>query len=182
MPGYDLKFQFRCQPCNGWPRIQVKIDDRLLCDHDFSQDEEYLTISVPVATGTRKLSITRYGKTQDNTKVDEHGNIVQDQILEIKSVDVRGSRIPDYIFDQHSVFQFDDQTHLGSRYFGPNGQWTFEFVEPLVTWILDQKILHEAQYSNDYIYPWAYKFGPGTAQATLEKIRSTMTKVQALDL
>lgn len=182
MPGYDLKFQFHCRPCNGWPCIQIKIDDRLLCDHEFSRDEEYLTINIPAGTGVRKLSIIRYGKTKDNISVDDHGNVTQDQILEIKSIDIFGSKIPDYIFDRHSVFQFNDQTHPGSRYFSPNGVWTFQFADPLVTWILDEKILHEAQYNNDYIYPWAYKFGPGTAQAILDKIESTKKKIQDFGL
>ena len=182
MLDYRLEFEFHCQWCQGWPMISISIDDLPVCDHAFSQETEFLTIAFPRANGPRKLSIVRHGKDTDNVMTDHDGIIVKDQTLEIRSVKINGSRIPDHIFDQHSQFSFNDQIHQGSRYFGPNGTWTFNMIDPLITWILDEKIQHESKYNNDYIYPWAYKFGPNSVEQILHKITATRQKVMALDL
>lgn len=102
--------------------------------------------------------------------IDDSGIIIRDQILEITELQVNGSRIPDYVLDQRSRFEFGDQCHIGSRYFGPNGNWTFEFETPLITWILDQKINHEAKYNHDYQFPWATQLGPNSVHQILKKI------------
>lgn len=182
MTDYNIELQFRCQWCQGWPKISVELDGKSLCHHEFSNSDESLSIVIPRSIGSRELSIIRYGKTPENMVLDSNGSIIKDQILEIESARVNGSVIPNYIFDQYSQFKFNDQIHSGSRHFGPNGIWSFVFVEPFITWILDQKISHEAKYSNDYIYPWSYKFGPGTVEEILNKIKSTREKVIGLDL
>jgi len=182
MSHYDLTFDFSCQFYRSWPKISIIVDDQNIRNHQFSKENEKLSLKFPEGSGNRKLSIHRYGKTDLDMLVDRNGTIIKDQILEIKSIKINGTGIPDYIFQHHSRFEFEDQKHSGSMYFGPNGVWTFEFCEPLITWILDEKINHEAKYNQDYIYAWAYKLGPHSVDKILDKIQRTNDKIQRLNL
>lgn len=126
--------------------------------HTFDKLDDVLNIKLPQKTAQVCLQIERYGKTVAN-QVDG-----KDQILEIVSLCVDNVPVPCYILDKHSKFEFNNQCHLGSRYFSPNGVWTFDFQVPFITWALDQKIQHESQYNQDYLYPWSYKLGPDSVK------------------
>lgn len=179
---HDLTFDFHCCFYNGWPTISLEIDGRKSFEHQFSQSNEKLCIKLPAGSGKRKLSIVRTGKTDRNIQIDTSGKIVQDQTLEIKYIKINGTVIPDYIFRRHSRFEFENQVHPGSMWFGPNGVWTFEFQEPLITWLLEEKIYHESNYNKDYLHAWAYKLGPNSVNEILDKINLTRQKIERLDL
>jgi hypothetical protein len=160
----------------------MDIDGQVLLQHNFSQANESLSVQVLPGQGCRKLSIVRYGKTESDTLIDADGKILQDQMLEIKSVKINGAVVPYYIFQQHSRFESSGQIFPGSIWFGPNGVWTFEFCEPLVTWLLDQKIYQEAKYNKDFDAEWSWKFGPDSVNRILDKIEITRQKIEQLNL
>lgn len=132
--------------------------------------------------GTHAILVHRHSKGAEHMSFDDHGNVVQDQVLEIIDVKVQNSRLPDYVLDQHSRFEFENQCHLGSRYFGPNGTWTFEFSSPIVTWALDQKIQQEARYNQSFQYSWSTQLGPDSAKNILTQINAIKQRLDKLDL
>jgi len=159
---------------NGWPFIKIKT-----ADTDFKSiiiDQDLIKIELPITNrqGKNFIVIERYGKT----KLNQLNNI--DQTVEITTVTVDNSSIPDFIFDKFSRFEFNDQVHTGSRFFAPNGVWYFEFETPIITWILDQKIIHESQYNQDYIYPWSYKFGPDSVSTLSSQLTLVTDKVKKI--
>ena len=155
-----LSINFKSVACNGYPTIKILLDGVQLVDHEFTQELETITITVPTNPGRHELVIDRYGKTDSNL----------DQTLSIDSVTIDNVPVPDFILNQQTKFCFNQETHVGSRFFGPNGLWYFTFQTPIITYILDQKIIHEAQYNQDYEYPWSYKLGPTSVNKTLAQI------------
>ena len=178
----QLHITFRSHWCNGWPRARISLDGDIIVDHEFSQDIETIMVMIDRSPGPHAISVHRHGKGIEHMEFDANGDIVRDQILEITDLHVQQARIPDYVLDQNSRFEFDDQCHAGSRYFGPNGVWTFEFATPMVTWVLDQKIKQEAQYNQDFQYSWSTQLGPDSAKNILTQINAIKQRLDQLDL
>jgi hypothetical protein len=159
---------------NGWPCVRIKTIDQNFYSIDINQELTNFLFSIPTDQQNFTVLLERYGKTDINISQQ------LDQTVEITSVTVDDVEIPDFVLNQHSRFQFNDQTHIGSRYFSPNGLWTFEFKTPIITWILDQRIIHESQYNQDYVYPWSYKFGPESISTLSEQLDSVLDKVHKI--
>jgi hypothetical protein len=175
---HSINLSFRATFCNGWPSIKILVDDALVTEHYFSTETH--EISVPIPPLSSNLKILRFGKTENNMIYNSQTDTIeQDQILEITSIKYKTTAIPVYVLNKFSAFTFADQVHAGSMFFGPNGTWEFKFSQPLVTWLLDEKITHEAQYTQEFKYDWAYKLGPGHADKILSEIQITKDKVLA---
>lgn len=159
---------------NGFPSVRLSLDDILVLDTTLTQEEFSFQIPVSNTESSHRLKLERYGKQYFNT------TDYEDQILEISSIKIDEVELPDFIIHKHSKFEFLDQCHYGSTYFGPNGSWTFDFGSPIITWVLDCKIMHESQYSQDYQYPWSYKLGPNSVVNLTEKLSDVYQKVQKI--
>lgn len=159
---------------NGWPCVRIKNNSTEFQTVVITGEVTEFDLDIAACSDSETLIIERYGKTVNN----QQNNA--DQIVEIVDLTVDGISIPDFILNKFSIFEFNDQTHVGSRYFSPNGIWKFEFQTPIITWILDQKILHESQYGQDYIYPWSYKFGPESVTKLDAQLISVYNKVQQI--
>lgn len=170
----QLNLQFKAVAHNGYPSVRISLDGQVLADHLFTGEDWQFSISVGTDAGSHVLQVERYGKTEKNWSPEK------DQILEIIGVIVDGIAVPNYVLTKHSHFEFNDQIHYGSLYFGPNGVWRFEFQTPILTFVLDQKIAHEAQYNQDYLYPWSYKLGPDSVNSIITTIDQTLERVKLL--
>lgn len=175
-----LTISCRATNYNGYPTIRILLDHVELPAYII--DSELFSISIPLDTAAKPstLVIERYGKTDHNVSVDAAGNILQDQYLEILDIKVDNVPVPEFVLYSSIKFEFNDQCHVGSRFFGPNGTWTFEFETPFIQYVLDQKILHEAKFNNDYIYAWSYKLGPDSVNKLTKEIDSVIDKVENL--
>lgn len=173
-----LTFFCRATNHNGFPLIKLMLDGVDLPAYTINQELFTVSVDLDFACKQRILVIERYGKTDHNVSVDTNGNIVKDQYFEILDVKIDDTRVPDFIMQSCIRFEFDNQCHPGSRFFGPNGIWTFEFETPFVQFVLDQKILHEAKFNNDYVYAWSYKLGPDSVAKLTNEINTVINKVE----
>jgi hypothetical protein len=171
-----LTLKFRCIDCNGLPQARIKLNGDLILDHQFTSVEESHSINIDSVSGDHVLTVERYNK-QSYNMILEDGNIVQDQILEITDVQVDDTSIPEFVVYENCEFSWDTQVHAGSRYFGPNGVWTYRFSTPIITHILDLKIKHESKYNQDYLFPWSYKLGPDSVATIVQSINEVEKKV-----
>lgn len=171
-----LTIKFRCIECNGLPHARIMLDQTLVHDHVFTELEQSLQLCLPVDNQSHCLTVERHNKQRHNMILDGQ-SIVQDQTLEITDLLIDNISVPGYILDKHSKFCWHNNEHKGSRYFGPNGTWTFEFCTPFVSWVLDEKIKHESQYSDDFQYPWSNRLGPNTVEQLLTTINQVEHKV-----
>jgi len=100
--------------------------------------------------------------------------------INLDDITVDGTSLPSWFFHEHGVFSFANQNHAGSREWHPSGTWHITLQSPLVTWILDQKILHESRYNQDYLFPWSYKLGPDSVSDLGQKIDDTIKKAREI--
>jgi hypothetical protein len=176
----QLLFSCRAVAYNGYPKIQIFLDEEELPAVEINSDIFDFALTIDKDRKKRTIKIERYGKTFGNTQVDEQGKIIQDQILEIIDIKIDNISIPKFLIYQNTRFEFDKQSHVGSCYFGPNGVWTFDFETPLIEYILDQKIIHEAKFNQDYLLPWSYKLGPDSVNSIAAEINSAIDRVISL--
>ena len=174
-----LTLHFRCTDCNGFPEAKIFLDDQLVCDYKFLSNEESISLNVNDQPGDHCLKVERHSK-QNNNFVLIDGKIVKDQILEITKLSVDDIDIPMYILDSNCEFRYLNRVDAGSRYFGPNGEWTYKFSTPIIQHILDLRIAHESQYNQDYQFPWSYRHGPGTAQNIISTIEELEKKINQI--
>lgn len=95
------------------------------------------------------------------------------------SISIDDIDLPFFLLNENSNFVFSEQSHAGSRHWEPPGTWVFEFETPILTWILDCKILHESKYNKDYLYPWSYKLGPDSVQELGEQMDEILRRLQS---
>ncbi len=165
-----LTIFFRATDCKGFPSIKVLLDNKVLLDYTLANEIFQFDIELTQDVKPRQLQVERYGKTDLN----------KSQVLEIVRLEVDDIPIPTFLLSKQSKFEFNNQTHIGTQYFDPNGLWTFDFCSPIITYILDLKILHEAQYSQDYLYPWSYKLGPDSVRSISSNIAQAKHQVSKL--
>ena len=179
----NVSLYFGCIENLGYPKAKIFFDGHLIADLQFYKPEQSIEIPVPDQPGTHALTVSRYGKLAEHCTLGNDGGIIADQVLQITKVDVDGTKVPDFVLDQHSSFRFDNQIHPGSRYFAPNGDWIFHFETPFITWVLDQISQQDRIYDpNSGTRPWEYRYAPGQAQQRIQDLQQVMDRVMDLEI
>tara|TARA_B100000902_G_scaffold267384_1_gene253413 strand:- start:11 stop:493 length:483 start_codon:yes stop_codon:yes gene_type:complete len=98
-----------------------------------------------------ELTLHRYGKTTKDSIVNEKGDLLKDQLLHIKSIEIdeidlgalvyEGVYTPEYP-EPWATQQKDEGIELKKSFtnvtqMGFNGTWTFSFESPFYMWLLD---------------------------------------------
>ena len=98
-----------------------------------------------------ELIINRSGKTSRQTVVNEKGDILKDQLLHIKSIEIdeidigalvyEGVYTPEYpepwATQQRDAGQELEESFKNVTKMGHNGNWTFKFESPFYMWLLE---------------------------------------------
>ena len=150
-----ITFKFHAHECNGWPKARIRVADQVVAD--FHIEQTYADIGIEFAAGG-PITVERYGKEPWMQTA------TQDQMLEIIDVLVDGVPIPRNILTDLCKFEWHGSTDAGSLLFGPNGTWTLDVHAPILTYLLDYKIVKESKYNQDYLYPWSYRLGPESVE------------------
>ena len=174
MHSNQLTLRFAATECGGWPRVRVRLNGVQVAHLDFESAEQSITIDLGSEPGDHVLEVERWGKNSRNTSA-QH-----DQVLELLQVQVDSVPVPESIIRDLSEFEWHERTDAGSFFFGPNGVWRMRFCTPILTYLLDHKIQHESKYTQDYLYPWSYRLGPGQAEKLLEDIEYVQARVEKL--
>ena len=156
-----LCIRVKSTECNGWPSVKVMLDHKILYDLTLNR-QEIFEIYLDDVSGNHLLQIEMYGKTENNILLIDD-KIVTEQSIEIAEILVDGVKLSDWFTIKHSTINFNDEQMKGLL-LCPNGTWDLKFETPIITFILDEKIKHEAIYNQDYLYPWSYKLGPDSVK------------------
>jgi hypothetical protein len=160
--------------CDGYPHANIKINDSIVYSGVIDDCKNKFDIPIPSGAGKHTLSIQRYGKTEKN--ITSHG----EQILKVNSILIDGIVVPKYIIVDNSKFEFNHIVNHGCLDFYPNGNWTFGFQTPFITWCMDQKIANDAKFSNNYLLPWSYQLGPNQADQLIDDIDQLFEKLEVI--
>jgi len=158
---------------NGRPFIRLTLDGIVHYDSVLTEEITYLLVTLDDTTvSNHTLQLIRYGKTYENV------DSINDQTVILQSIEIDGVKIPDYIIHQ-STFTYADVIEHGSLEFGPNGIWEFVFTSPIITDLMDRKIQHEMQYTEDYKYPWSYVLSTSSVTQITQRINNAINKVRS---
>jgi|TARA_B110000444_G_scaffold238702_1_gene252507 hypothetical protein len=98
-----------------------------------------------------ELIIKRSGKSNNQTVVNEKGDILQDQLLELKSIEIDEIEIGSLIFEGVYVPEYPEpwasqqreagiklqESFKNVKRMGHNGTWQFKFASPFYMWLLE---------------------------------------------
>lgn len=158
-------------------RLTLEIDT----SHDIPLDvtlNSMLVQNMCLGSGTHAVTINLSDDPKSHMLcINKHRVPGDRQTIFLKKITVDDVQMPDWIVNKYSNFSFDKEIHQGSNQWYPPGTWTWFFKSPIVTWVLDQKIAHEANYTQDYRYPWSYQLGPDSVRNIGGKIQQLLDRV-----
>lgn len=135
------------------PSIRVLLNNIELFNDTISTSQ---TVSIKYDNNTIKdsnvLEIYRYGKTIEDTQIDESGNILQDQVLHLNSISLNEIELGNIIYtvdfypeypEPWASEQKQQGIELVEKYspctsFFHNGVWRLEWTEPFHIWYLER--------------------------------------------
>jgi hypothetical protein len=137
------------------PQAQIKINDKIYFDGTITGTENAPSVvefEHSLAEGeNHDLQIVRTGKSKKQTIINEKGDILQDQILHIKHVEIDEIDIGALVYEGVYVPKYPEpwakqqreagvdlpQTLKNVTSMGHNGTWTFTFSSPFYMWLLE---------------------------------------------
>ena len=108
-------------------------------EHEFTEGEK------------NELIIKRSGKDKNQTAVNENGDLLKDQLLHIKSIDIDEIDISGLVYEGIYTPEYPEpwatqQREAGKELpesfknvtaMGHNGEWSFKFESPFYMWLLE---------------------------------------------
>ena len=137
------------------PHAEILVNDKSFFKGDITGTEEKPTLidfeHMLEEEKTYNLVIKRTGKTKGQTVVNEKGDILKDQLLNIKSINIDDIDIGALIYEGEftptypepwATQQRESGTELRESFknvtqMGHNGEWKFKFTSPFYMWLLE---------------------------------------------
>jgi hypothetical protein len=150
-----FKIELYATMWNKPPHAEIMINDKSFFKGDITGTEEkpnIITFEQELVEGEESsLSIHRSGKGKYETVVNDKGDILKDQLLNIKSIEIdeidigalvyEGVYTPDYpepwATQQRDAGVVLEKTSKNVTQMGHNGVWTFSFTSPFYMWLLE---------------------------------------------
>ena len=128
------------------PQWNIRIDDVEVAAGDkFVRDEiQYIEFDHVLDSGKHQLKIQLLNKTDSDVKKDNYNDpnnfkIVEDMLLQIKSVEIDDIDLGDMIWSKTQFVAHDPQrpTLTKCTDLGWNGDWILDFESPFYLWLLE---------------------------------------------
>jgi hypothetical protein len=150
-----FKIELYATMWNKPPHAEIMINDKSFFKGDITGTEEkpnIIEFEQELVEGEESsLSIHRSGKGKYETVVNDKGDILKDQLLNIKSIEIdeidigalvyEGVYTPDYpepwATQQRDAGVVLEKTSKNVTQMGHNGVWTFSFTSPFYMWLLE---------------------------------------------
>ena len=153
----NLKFKIQLYATfwNKLPTCEIFIDDKSHWKGEIAgTEQEPITVefeSVLEQNKEYKLSIHRQGKDKGQTVVNDKGDILKDQLLNIKSIEIDNIDIGALVYEGVYTPEYPEpwatqqrqqgmelpETFKNTTQMGHNGTWTFKFTSPFYMWLLE---------------------------------------------
>ena len=135
------------------PKYEVLIDDAVqsygvVTEKSENGEEKVISFSLELPEGNHTLKIRLGDKLPKHTIVDDHNNIIADQLLNIKQIEIDEIEL-DYLYYSLGNFHKQtgvvdstplyDETPLPDKYIniGWNGEYRLKFSVPTYMWFLE---------------------------------------------
>jgi hypothetical protein len=137
-----FKFDISTSDASAALGVAVWIDNECVFQTDHLNQLHNFAHTMSDEDATHQLRIVMSGKTDDHTKVDEHGNIVQDAMLNISNITIDNIDVSQ-VFYTHARYTHNFNGHqpeIEDEFFGDmgcNGSVNFAFATPIYLWLLE---------------------------------------------
>lgn len=142
-----LKFTIHVKPVfhRNFPKLKIYVDDQRIYD-DIVLVEKKIEKSIELADDSdHQLKITLHGKNEEDTVVDDDGNILNDQLILIKDlmiddVSIIGSMSVDqekFYYEHNGNGSHELKRHPFFDTMGCNGDAVVNFSTPFYVWLLE---------------------------------------------
>jgi len=132
-----LTFKFRASEYNGWPKLRFCVDNDVLLEYDFDQEEGIVDLDLDLLDGEHILEIERYGKTTKNINFVD-GKVLADQTVELLDIYIDNVKLAESFKFQGS-FHYEGQEVQAGLLWGPNGKYFWNFQTPIIDWVVREK-------------------------------------------
>ena len=123
--------------------LEIWLDNNLIKDIDPVLGNTGISLNIADDDSDHELKFVLKNKTQEHTKIDDAGNIVQDAVIEIRNLKFDEIDLGQIFYDQ-SVYQHNfngtgaetQQQFYGTM--GCNGSVSLKFSTPMYLWLLER--------------------------------------------
>lgn len=146
-----LEIDFTNTKVHNFPSIQIYLDEDLLEEIQFVEYKTKVKIPLTETKGSHMLKIKNFGKTSNDTLVEEN-NIIQDTTMTIDKIIIDGFVLSDSILlECEFIPDWKDLTRPNNfpkvlkqaRTIGPNGIWQLPLKLPVEDWFIER--IHNSQ-------------------------------------
>lgn len=130
------------------PHFTISVDDVKQADDHIrghSNEVQFVEFEVELAEGVHDLKIRLENKSDRDVEKDGHGNIINDMLLNIESIEIDEIDLgqlkwstSEFVADHTKVIGGEDMTVLKNCVnLGWNGTYTIKFESPFYLWLLE---------------------------------------------
>ena len=151
-----------------FPKIKIYVDDDLIEEVHFGQEEQTVSIPVALEDGKHILEIEHFDKTSRDTQIKD-GNIIADTKFTITSVSIDDFDLPFSLLyrcefradwkDLHKPENFPEVLYQ-SFTIGPNGRWHLPFETPVDDWLIKRRMEDNEKIKNNIVTYESYEVSP----------------------
>tara|TARA_Y100000114_G_C11612642_1_gene255839 strand:+ start:66 stop:548 length:483 start_codon:yes stop_codon:yes gene_type:complete len=150
-----FKLMLHATMWNKPPHVEIKLNDKSFYSGDITGTEDKPDViefeHELNEGGTYSLDIHRSGKGRNETVINEKGDILNDQLLHIKSIEIDEIDIGGLVYEgvyeptyaepwatqQKEAGVVLPKTSKNVTSMGHNGVWRFKFQSPFYMWLLE---------------------------------------------
>jgi hypothetical protein len=122
--------------------LEAWIDDQLFFDNLITPGRHHVLHESHLADGSHRLQLVLKQKTQENTRVDDDGIILSDDLLRIQNLRINDLDMEQLIWNNARYIHDGNGSHkeIVDEFFGDmgcNGRVELEFDSPFYLWFLE---------------------------------------------
>lgn len=139
----QLQFVFQSSFCNSWPEISIEVNDQILW-RGFVEGQAQVNLSTDLLENN--VAVIRYlnkrnGPDAWDTKMDDAGNIVEDQHCVLQSVVIKKCRC-DFLVKDMIYHYINGEKRNTFGFMDLKGYFIFQFPHNVESWVLENRRRH----------------------------------------
>jgi hypothetical protein len=122
--------------------VEAWLDNEKLYDSNWVKEPVSIEHTVSDSEANHELRLVLKNKLPNHTKIDEHGNIIEDALLMFKNFKLDGIELGQIVYQNATyTHNFNGNGELVTEKFleqvGCNGTVTLKFTTPVYLWLLE---------------------------------------------
>jgi len=143
-----LSIHFKSNKVHRYPKVKIFVDQDLMEVVELTSELQTVSFPIALEDGEHLLEIEHYGKTSDDTLVDEDDAIVDDTYFVVKNITIDKFDLPILVLWTSKLVpdwtglerpdNFPDELPQVLEV-GTNGFWKLPFYTPIADWFISRR-------------------------------------------